>query len=786
MADVKEDAVVIQGGGQPQLPDLSVPGTIKHLYETAYTQKVTTDKGWQKWHADHTAILVDVRTLSPEQIAAPEFRSRLWMDNPVSSSGASAISMKEIVENHELAQWVAATAKMSLPPRGPERIKVLEKVHDDLCTHVKQANTQTAKMPWLRILRVMATLFPEDYSNVASEYRLRRVGRAIFGRLPKAGRESITALSARILDHLVEILGPTDGTPEQIALRGEFVWFLWEAMNGDKEPELPEDSDPDGGDTDEPLAFPPVSRRLRGVSPIPDPMGTILETVEFVSRNRATRAAVVEFIVSQHPNVKKNSASQYLYCMWNTLDMFQLNGETLEPTKAARLFLDSENPDILIRPLLTKSIGPDLVLWRLNQRGPTPRMDLLKSLQNHYRRWTSQYMPNAILSWGRSFDLWATETGGKYALTERGEKWAARMSAEPLPVTTLLEPDGGGEEVETEPETFVAPTVADLLEIFRKGPLVISDDVVVRLHAALHASDSKHFVLLSGLSGTGKTQIAIAYANAFHRIELEKSNPYLRLIPVQPDWTDSTGLLGYVNPLGGESSYVRTECLEFLLLAHEHPGIPHFLCLDEMNLARVEYYFAPFLSAMETGGTLALHYEDQPIDGVPPFIPWPDNLYILGTVNMDETTHAFSDKVLDRAFTIEFWDVDLDQYGKRFAAGDRNKGYPPDLLQEVIDSLKEAADVLRAIHQHFGYRTAGEVLGFMRACADNLPREKAMDQAIFMKVLPKIRGQDTEAMRQALDDLCKWAKKRGCAITAEKVRAMAAELRSTGTTRFWR
>ncbi len=268
--------------------------------------------------------------------------------------------------------------------------------------------------------------------------------------------------------------------------------------------------------------------------------------------------------------------------------------------------------------------------------------------------------------------------------------------------------------------------------------------------------------------------------------EPESPNPRLCLISVQPDWTDATGLLGYVNPLGAEASYVRTECLKFLLLTHEHPSVPHFLCLDEMNLARVEYYFAPFLSAMETGGRLVFHHEDEALDDVPPSIPWPSNLYILGTVNMDETTHAFSDKVLDRAFTIEFWDVDLDQYAQRFALNSQHAGYPPDLLQEIIRTLKEAASILLAVHQHFGYRTAEEVLGFMRACEGNLPRVAALDQAIFMKVLPKIRGQDAEPMRRALGDLGQWAEKRGFAATANKVRGMATELRDTGTTRFWR
>jgi hypothetical protein len=362
------------------------------------------------------------------------------------------------------------------------------------------------------------------------------------------------------------------------------------------------------------------------------------------------------------------------------------------------------------------------------------------------------------------------------------------MTSEPLPVTTIVEVDEGDEiEVERPPEQFTAPMLTELLEVFRTGPLVISEEVVVRLHAALHASDSKHFVLLSGLSGTGKTQVALTYANAYHRIPPGQPNPYLLLKSVQPDWTDATGLLGYVNPLGADASYVRTDCLKFLLSAREHPALPHFLCLDEMNLARVEYYFAPFLSAMESGGHMVFHHEDEElITGVPRSMPWPKNLFVLGTVNMDETTHAFSDKVLDRAFTVEFWDVNLDEYQRRFAADDRNHDYPADLLADAMARLKEAAAILVRIHQHFGYRTAGEVLGFMRACEGRLDRVKAIDQALFMKVLPKVRGQDSEAIRGALDALKRWAEGRGFGVTAEKVATMAEELRATGTTRFWR
>ncbi len=142
----------------------------------------------------------------------------------------------------------------------------------------------------------------------------------------------------------------------------------------------------------------------------------------------------------------------------------------------------------------------------------------------------------------------------------------------------------------------------------------------------------------------------------------------LCIVPVRPDWTDHRGLLGYQNALDGE--YVATRALRFLLeardeeLAARHAGRaprPFFLVLDEMNLAHVEHYFADFLSAMESGEELSLH--DGADDDVPARLPIPGNLFVVGTVNMDETTYQFSPKVLDRAFTLGLSEVDLAGYG---------------------------------------------------------------------------------------------------------------------------
>jgi hypothetical protein len=155
---------------------------------------------------------------------------------------------------------------------------------------------------------------------------------------------------------------------------------------------------------------------------------------------------------------------------------------------------------------------------------------------------------------------------------------------------------------------------------------------------------------------------------------------------------------------------------------------------------------------------------------------------------MDETTHAFSDKVLDRAFTLEFWDVDLAAFRKRFAMS--HPAYPAGLLDYATEKLQGLHVVLEKAHQHFGYRTAEEVLAFLGTNesegAGVMSKDVALDQALLMKVLPKVRGQDSPEFRQCLGDLEAFLSSHGFKMAAQKIGAMKTELELIGTTRFWR
>ena len=161
---------------------------------------------------------------------------------------------------------------------------------------------------------------------------------------------------------------------------------------------------------------------------------------------------------------------------------------------------------------------------------------------------------------------------------------------------------------------------------------------------------TKPFVILTGLSGSGKTKLA----QAFTRWICQDENQYC-VVPVGADWTNREPLLGYPNALKPDE-YVKPDngVLDLIIRANKNSSLPYFLILDEMNLSHVERYFADFLSVMESNEEIPLFAEGAVNNGVPAKLNLSDNLFIIGTVNIDETTYMFSPKVLDRANTIEF------------------------------------------------------------------------------------------------------------------------------------
>lgn len=306
------------------------------------------------------------------------------------------------------------------------------------------------------------------------------------------------------------------------------------------------------------------------------------------------------------------------------------------------------------------------------------------------------------------------------------------------------------------------------------------DELVERYHTALNFHPTKHFVILAGLSGTGKTQLALKYARAVHGIASNtEADPLLYICPVRPEWTDPSGLTGYNDVLSNR--YMVPPFLEAVLVATAWRDSPVFVILDEMNLARVEYYFSDVLSAIETGAPLQLHPSAVPLEGstggeIRAEIPLPPNLFITGTINVDETTNPVSDKVLDRASLIDMSAVDLPGFLSKLTAGNPALNASADICGPVLVRLHG----LLAPHRlAFGYRLAEEFIRYhaFAVTAAGRSSDQVIGEAISQKILVRLRG--TEAQRPLLEalqvELAPWPR------TVAVIERLAADLDETGS-----
>ena len=286
------------------------------------------------------------------------------------------------------------------------------------------------------------------------------------------------------------------------------------------------------------------------------------------------------------------------------------------------------------------------------------------------------------------------------------------------------------------------------------------------------------------------------------------------IVPVGSDWTDNTKILGFYNPL--KKTYESTKILDFILLARDNPEIPFFLILDEMNLSHVERYFSDFLSAMESHEKIILYSKDEDCDSdIPESIDLPENLFVTGTVNIDETTYMFSPKVLDRANVIEFIPARSDVLSN-FAAETQpieiepvNDGSAEGFLAlaktvRETTTLPAGSDICKTILEgisnildgsgfEFAFRTAKEIRLYINAAyalAQNdektLSEEdyvNLMDEQLLQKVLPKVHGNRSQ-VGTLLSNLSKYSEEQNLKESKKKIDRMLKQLETSQFTSF--
>ncbi len=324
-------------------------------------------------------------------------------------------------------------------------------------------------------------------------------------------------------------------------------------------------------------------------------------------------------------------------------------------------------------------------------------------------------------------------------------------------------------------KTKTTLSFADLSGFLTQSHLHLPEHLLARFVTSLLA---KPFVILTGLSGSGKTRLA----HLFARWICEKESQ-ICLVPVGADWTNREALLGYPNALE-QGRYVQPDhgVLNLLIEATRpyNRQRPYFLILDEMNLSHVERYFADFLSVMESGGSIPLHpkgeeWQDCP---VPASVHFPDNLFVIGTVNVDETTYMFSPKVLDRAHVIEFriTPEEMKAYlsnpqritpeavsrrGVSLAAAFVGRARRTEEIQmeELSATLFSFFSELRKVGAEFGYRTASEIGRFVsqgQMLRPDWSIDDLTDAAVMQRLLPRLHGarRRLEPVLRTLAMLC--------------------------------
>lgn len=346
---------------------------------------------------------------------------------------------------------------------------------------------------------------------------------------------------------------------------------------------------------------------------------------------------------------------------------------------------------------------------------------------------------------------------------------------------------------------------------FKDLPEVLKTDFARRYITSLLA---KPFVILTGNSGTGKTRISKQFAE-YLEWESDEGKKNWVIIPVGADWTDNTKILGYYNPLAedGNGKYEKTKIVELIEEANRHKEIPYFVILDEMNLSHVERYFSDFLSHMETPDT---PFE---LEGYTRRLDYPENMFVVGTVNIDETTYMFSPKVLDRANVIEFKPQKEDVFKVFSAAGTVGKMVPVNdgsaqaflKLAKEIRTGKFAVDedlthyytdvdgdftgsnldyvegvfsdineIVQKYDFEFAFRTVKEIRNYIAAAYELLEKtefnlNQIIDEQLLQKILPKIHGNKKE-IGQMLEELTGLCDKYSLVLSKKKIEQMKGKL----------
>jgi len=398
------------------------------------------------------------------------------------------------------------------------------------------------RVPYVKIFRALAALYPRDFSTITNVQMALECHRAWFGKRRPAP-DRITR-QVEIMQRLQQLLGTCADSPKALAERMTLPWLVYQTHIQGGGSEAVTETATDRGDVKlKPL---PARQRRKGITSIRGGLDTLIKSLSFVQEG-VSREELVDFLKTEFPDYRVSSLRTLINVLKNEFYVIQEQDGKFTPTARGELYLESEDPQELIPLLITRTLGVDHILCAL-KASPLSSTELMKLLQKVNPGWTSNFAPGAMLRWLRHFFLVEVNNQGLYALTDSGRTWTEAIHWAP----EFLEPEPSEDEIQVSLEGSGQLNISsvDQKRLFNSTiqGTAFGHAQVSRLHYGLWSHERRHFAILAGLSGSGKTLLAQRYAAALAREFGVAPEQFVFMQAVQPGWYDPSPLFGYVNP----------------------------------------------------------------------------------------------------------------------------------------------------------------------------------------------------------------------------------------------
>ena len=475
------------------------------------------------WLKSLSTWLARVAAVDRETFVSSQFQKELWDNETISATGQGHIDVSKVIADSAIAErlW---ELKHALVPDDPQaRSEWLGDAWDEIAAMVKPL---TDRRPRLKMYRVFASLWPTLFTTVAHYHKLLRLGRAMG---LSRGIEHRTELHQRVLERLDEA-GAMTASPEE---RMTLPWVLFVHFVQDKGSDATEvPSDVPGDVKLNPL---PADRRRRGMLAIGGFVPSILAMLEF-AKDGCKRADLLEHIRSVNPKLATISLPTNLNALIAEWGVLRAVGDDIVLTPRGEALLESGEPEEVSDWLLTRILGFDNLLHMLREN-PLPQKQVIADLQQVNPGWTSTFAPTVLINWAKGMELAEVDADKSLHLTERGRDWASRIHWTPGQLAPVTKPAPGpvkeSGDKKNDDLRHQLPPLASIIASFPTD-IAFSSQLIARLHAGLWSHPRRHFAVLTGLSGAGKTLPAMCYAKGLWGEQAEQSGLYVNLPQSRP------------------------------------------------------------------------------------------------------------------------------------------------------------------------------------------------------------------------------------------------------------